>query len=272
MGWIGAFLGGILGGRRGGILGTIIGAVTGSWIEDKVRGGGELADDGAERQASEQELVVLGAIAAMMSKMAKADGLVTSDEIQYCEKAFDRLGLRGEKREYCIRVFRRAKGDAHTIYEYADAFADTHPAQSVRDIVYDILWDIAFADGTVSPEELEILERITANLRVSRMQFAWQRARRGAGGRRGGSGQRGESRRASSNSAQDAPDPYGILGVDRNASDEEIRKAYREKAKELHPDILRAQGLPEELMARANEQMAKLNDAWSEIKRERGMR
>ena len=251
MGWIGAFLGGILGGRRGGILGTIIGAVTGSWIEDKVRGGGEPADDGAERQASEQELVVLGAIAAMMSKMAKADGLVTSDEIQYCEQAFDRLGLRGEKREYCIRVFRRAKGDAHTIYEYADAFADTHPAQSVRDIVYDILWDIAFADGTVSPEELEILERITANLRVSRMQFAWQRA---------------------SNSAQDAPDPYGILGVDRNASDEEIRKAYREKAKALHPDILRAQGLPEELMARANEQMAKLNDAWSEIKRERGMR
>ena len=109
MGWIGAFLGGILGGRRGGILGTIIGAVTGSWIEDKGRGGGEPADDGAERQASEQELVVLGAIAAMMSKMAKADGLITSDEIQYCEKAFERHGLKGEKRELCIRVFRQAK-------------------------------------------------------------------------------------------------------------------------------------------------------------------
>ena len=185
MGWIGASIGGILGGRRGSILGAIIGAVVGSWVENKVRGGAKSAGGGAGRQASESELLVLGAIAAMMSKMAKADGLVTSDEIQYCEKAFERLGLLGEKREYCIRVFRRAKGDSHTIYEYADSFSDTHPAQSVRDIVYDILWDVACADGTVSPEELEILQRITANLRVSPMQFVWLSTRRGVGGRRG---------------------------------------------------------------------------------------
>ena len=272
MGWIGASVGGILGGRRGSILGVIIGAVIGNWIENKVRGDAKSADRGADRQASESELVVLGAIAAMMSKMAKADGLITSDEIQYCEKAFDRLGLGGEKLEYCIRVFRRAKGDSHTIYEYADSFADTHPAQSVRDIVYDILWDVASADGTVSSEEFEILERITANLRLSRMQFAWQSARRRVGGRRSESSRRDESRRASSYSDSGVPDPYEILGVGRNASDEEVRKAYHEKAKALHPDILRAQGLSEELMSKANEQMARVNEAWSEIKRERGMR
>ena len=266
MGGLGASIGGILGGLRGSILGVIIGAAIGDWIENKVRGASKSAGNGAGRQAGGSEFVVLGAIAAMMSKMAKADGVVTPSEIRHCERAFDRLGIGGEKREYCIRVFRRAKGDMHTIYEYADSFADTEPAQSVRDIVYDILWDVACADGAVSPEELAILERITVNLRIPRAQFLWQSARRGVGGRRG------ESRGAASSAASGAPDPYEVLGVGRGASDEEVRKAYRDKAKSLHPDILRAQGLPEELMGRANEQMAKINDAWAEIKRERGMR
>jgi DnaJ like chaperone protein len=50
-----------------------------------------------------------------------------------------------------------------------------------------------------------------------------------------------------------------------------LRRAYRAQAKKHHPDLLRAQGLPEEMITRATEQMARINNAWEEIKRARGI-
>jgi DnaJ-domain-containing protein 1 len=64
-------------------------------------------------------------------------------------------------------------------------------------------------------------------------------------------------------------DPYDVLGCSRNSPDDEVRKAYHEKAKQYHPDTLRAQGLSGEMIAKANDQMARVNDAWNAIKQER---
>ena len=65
-------------------------------------------------------------------------------------------------------------------------------------------------------------------------------------------------------------DPYLVLGVKRTDSVEDIRRAYRLAAKKNHPDTLRAQGLPTEMVDRATERMARINAAWDAIKRERG--
>ena len=157
-------MGAFLGAQRGGLLGGIIGAVAGSWLEGKAR---EFMG-GAQRgqTASGDELATLAALAAMLSKMAKADGRVSEDEVRYCESLFERLGLRGEKREYCIRVFRRAKDDCHSTHEYAASFASAQPSADVREVVYGILWDLACADGEVSPEELQLLRTVVSSLRI----------------------------------------------------------------------------------------------------------
>ena len=82
----------------------------------------------------------------------------------------------------------------------------------------------------------------------------------------------GKARRQES-SVQSKPDtprsPYDILGVSPDAPDEEVKRAYRGKVKHLHPDALRSKGLPDEVIATVNDQMARINAAWEAIKRER---
>ena len=54
-------------------------------------------------------------------------------------------------------------------------------------------------------------------------------------------------------------DPYQILGVDRDASDEEIKRAYRRLAKQYHPDA----NPGDEYAAK---KMQEVNDAYDRIK------
>ena len=267
MSWLGGTIGYVLGSRFG-ALGGIIGAVLGSGIADLIGSKAKeaesqrrMAHDARERMRArhesslEREVVFLTAVGAMLAKLSKADGHVDATEIEAGERAFVRLGLMPENRELCIRAFRAAKTDAHSIFEYAESFASVARAVAIREMMYDILWDVACADGTVSVEERRILELIVTPLRIRPSLFVEQRSRR---------------MRASRPSSR-AADPYSVLGCSVSASNEEVRRAYRAQAKKHHPDLLRAQGLPEEMVARANEEMSRINAAWDEIKRARGI-
>ena len=293
MGWLGGCIGIFLGSLTrlpfGGIIGGIIGAV----IEEKLKysTGDSYSEETLERmrrareartahtrtaQAREarrrREIVFLTAASAMFAKMAKADGRVTADEIACVEEAFMRLGFTGEKRDFCISVFRKAKDDGLTIYAYAAEFASCEPQAAVREMLYSMLWDLACADGDVSAAELSILRNITMHLGVRSTLFEYESDRR-LGSRRSREGSR---RRSSGRSSQDygAPslrDAYATLGCTSSATDAELKQAYREMAKQNHPDVLRARGVPEELVKKANERMARVNAAWAEIKRARGL-
>jgi DnaJ like chaperone protein len=90
--------------------------------------------------------------------------------------------------------------------------------------------------------------------------MAWERARDGRTGAFGGGG--GPMR------AQ-GPDPYAVLGVPRDASDDAVRQAWRQLMRENHPDGLAARGVPAEFVKRATDKVAEINAAWDRIKRER---
>ena len=143
MSWIGGVVGYMLGARFG-ALGGIIGAVIGSGVGDYIKGkaneaaaqkqmedearhrmrnrsAGRDAASGSRASTSrtslERELVFLSAVGAMLAKLSKADGHVDETEIAAGEEAFVRLGLTPETREICIKAFRAAKSDSHSIFD-----------------------------------------------------------------------------------------------------------------------------------------------------------
>ena len=61
-------------------------------------------------------------------------------------------------------------------------------------------------------------------------------------------------------------DPYKILGVEKSFSDGEIRKRWIQLSKELHPDQLRAQGVPQELIIKSEDRLSEINQAYDKIK------
>lgn len=266
MGWKGIAIGAWVGSCFGGSLGAILGAALGHQVEKKIGGSNSLGTPSSQNpygedgpSAKARSMVFCASAAAMLAKLAKADGRVTSDEIKSVERAFERLNFQSSARAYAVDVFRRAKDDNHSIYEYASEFASAIDSVDVRELFYGLLWDLAFSDGAAGEVELSILRQITGSLKVRFDWFGYYYRSHVGGGERSGCG--GAARAEDTLLAA-----YRILNVPPSATDEEVKNAYRDLAKKNHPDLLRAQGLPEEMVGQATERMKRINDAWQTIR------
>lgn len=250
--------------------------VVGDSSRDGGRSGGETQSgdsSGSQSQSdSRDETKFLYYLFAMLSKMAKADGRIDKSEVEVAESVLRRLDVAARHAEFCKNAFNTAKDDDKSIYWYASRFCEEAPKVEVRVFMYELLWDIACADGELSQAERDILLRICSHLGVPGTFFYVNYMRRfgraegaGSSGSRGGGQTGGGARRTAK------PDPYSVIGCDSTATDEEVTKAYRKAAKRYHPDLLRANGVPEEMVAKATKKMAEINAAWEEIKRARGL-
>jgi DnaJ like chaperone protein len=187
------------------------------------------------------------AMIALSAKMAKADGVVTTDEVLAFRDLFHVPP--GEERNV-IRLFNLAQQDVAGFETYAKKLADLFPydRKTLLDIL-DGLFYIAKADGVVHQDEISYLARVAEVFGLDDREFSRVLARH----------------------VRENSDPYEVLGIGPDASDEDLKTKYRSEVRDTHPDRLIARGVPEEFVQIANDRLVALNAAWAQICAERGL-
>ena len=241
----GKIIGGAAGFAIGGPIGALVGALGGHAVDKYVDGEIPALTSG---NADAKPIAFTIACIALGAKMAKADGVVTREEIEAFKQVFR---VPPEESRNVARVFDIAKQDVRGFEPYARQvgrmFRD-NPA--VLEELMGALFHIAAADGVYHPREKEYLAKVAENLGFSTTDF---------------------SRIEASHMGPDKADPYVILGIPHAASNAEAKAAWRKLVHETHPDRLVADGMPEELISQANERLAAINTAWEKVRKERGI-
>ncbi|MDF7798087.1 co-chaperone DjlA [Pontiellaceae bacterium B1224] len=241
MAWTGKLIGGVLGSLLG-PLGTVVGV-----------GIGHQFDKGATKLKQTAQTFQV-AFFGCLAKMARADGTISKAEIEAVEQIMARFNYTGAVREQAIEIFRRAKDDPHTAADYINQLAGViqfNPQIAMTFIA--ALHAVAAADGVIHPNEREILLQAERAFRLRPGTIDAML-----------NGVRGNAPNALENA-------YKVMEVAPDATDAEIKKIYRHKCMEFHPDKLASKGLPEEFMTYAHEQLTKINEAYDLIKKERGL-
>ena len=234
----GKVIGGGVGFALGGPLGALLGAFAGHAM-DKART--------AAPSASDRQVVFTLAVIVLAAKMAKADGRVTPDEVKAFKQVFH---IPPGEMKNVGRLFDEAREDAEGFEPYAQQIAAMFAHDpAVLEELLSSLFHIAKADGTVDAAELKFLGNVAGIF---------------------GFDDRGFERIWAAELGPDEADPYQILGLTRDASDDEIRKAYHRLTRDYHPDTLIAKGLPQEFIDLANDKMATINAAHDRIQKSRG--
>ena len=231
--WIGGGLGWAFFGPIGGLLGFALGSMMDNQAQQAIPGQQKQTTTGAYAMS----LLVL--VAAVM----RADGKVVRAELDYVKQYFVKAfghdaaseGVRmlGDllKQEIPVRdVSLQIKQNL----DYASRLQLLH-----------LLFGISSADGRVDPNEIRVIEQIASYLGLSKKDT--------------------DSIKYMFIAKIDSA--YKILEIDPNASVEDLKKAYRKMANKYHPD--KVSHLGEDFRIAAKEKFQKVNEAYSQIKKER---
>lgn len=248
MGWLSGVIGGGLGAMIAGPFGAIMGAAIGSSM-----GGSKNPAAGriGYNQSQQRQAIFFTAAFSMVGKLAKADGRVCPDEIAAIEKiSKEALGLDNQTRTYAFNVFTQAKDRPESFADYAQQFGDLfRQDQQLCNFMMSFLFQVAMADGELHPQEENML--LEAKTAFGLHESVYQSLR---------------SRYVGLHSSTvSLSKHYENLGISNKATAAEIKKAYRQKATEFHPDKIEGKGLPPEFIKFANDRLAEINESYDAI-------
>jgi DnaJ like chaperone protein len=205
---------------------------------------------------------------SVMGHLAKADGRVSEHEIEMAKSVMQQMSLDEQRRRMAIELFNKGKRVDFPLDQALQQFRQhTHGQRNLIRMFMEILIYSAYADGAVHPEEDRLLKHIAKALGISPYQLAQMegmvQAQRAFHQGRAGHYETARPR------AELLAEAYQALGVSVDASDADVKKAYRRQMNQHHPDKLVAKGLPEEMIKIATEKTQEIKAAYETIMKAR---
>jgi len=239
--WLGAGLGWTFGGPIGGILGYVLGSFvdgfSGSDIIDYQKEAGTRSTRSGDFEVS---LLILASI------VIKSDGKVDKRELEFVRQAF--IGMYGSERaNHAFKLFKGIINNDNISTRQVCLQINQHMNHAARLQLLHFLFGVAKADGIVTEAEMNKINTIAGYLNINHYDYNSIKAM----------------------FYDEVGSSYKILEIEKSATDNEVKKAYRKMVKKYHPDKLR--NLGSEHIKGAEEKFRQVQKAYEHIQKERGI-
>lgn len=240
--WLGAGLGFAFGGPIGSILGYVVGNFIEGFTKEDVENAKSFRTSGSNVQSGDFEISLL----LLSAEVIKADGKVDERELSYVREHFKRMY--GEDRaNHAFKLFKGfVKNNKISTRQVCIQIQQNLTHASRLQLIH-FLFGIAKVDGFVSDNEVGIIKNIASYLNINQTDF--------------------ESIKAMFYETSDSA--YKILEIEKTATNEELKAAYRRMVKKYHPDKL--QHLGEEHVKGAEDKFKQVQKAYEQIQKERNL-
>jgi len=241
----GKWIGGGLGWAFGGPIGALLGFALGSVIDKSVDGNAEeFVAGGKKHQTTPNDFGA--SLLVLVAAVMKADGKVLKSELEYVKKFFTKQ-FGSERTKQHLLVLRELLKKDIPLQDVCLQIK-TYTMYPARLQLMHLLFGVAAVDGEIHSSELQVIKQIASYLGIRQADFISIKAM----------------------FLKEVDGDYKILEIDKNATNDEVKKAYRKMAVKYHPDKVSHMG--EEYKDSAKQKFQKMKDAYENIKKKRGMK
>lgn len=232
-------------------------------------------------------------ILRLLAEVMKADGKQMKCELDRAKATIRRYYQTDEERLAALKQFQSIINDKKkaNVIKLCNIINQKFDYAAKSELIME-LFAVAYADDNFSETEASTINKIVTNLQISRKEYKsiknifrkkynqgeykydenrneYNESNENKKKDENKNKSKSNSNRSKSGSIS-VSEAYDILGVEGNASDAEVKKAYRVLAMMYHPDKFSSLG--DEAIRQATESMKQINLAWDVVKEARGMR